>query len=505
MGLLMPEWQERVYNAPIDQFEALDDTEALRSTIFFVPISFFVMYFQLLFYDSTPVMLMALAFYLTYSLNILYIFKGIRSPLGAAVIVLLMYSNLPFLPGQQADLVTGSFGLEGGHYINSVASYSFVTAVYLSTYFIFVPKAKRGDERSAANQTLIASTVAASISCLLSALYILRFGAVGIGDVSYGASFLQQQESGAGAIMMSVPLALAAASTAFAADRLTPLGVLRGTLPFAMLFVSTAQRKYLIVPAILFVASRVRIESITKLLLFSLGLAVGTVVFAYLGYLREMDYSLVDAMNPDILATFWSEFGQHISGETTTVLATASAAYASFIPPLPSFGDYLQAWQMSVPQFLARMTFNSINDRFSHAISPVFAEAGGGWGFSFFGEAYLIGGYVGVFLATSFVVITFRYIYCLAVSHGRNSIYYAFMICGVYHALWFQRNAMAFFIKEYLVYQLSILVAVFFVARLIHAWSALERPRTVRNLWRREHNLCPGGGEPDLSRSGHLG
>src|SRR5690349_18102277 len=124
----------RVYqDVPIYELEPLDDTRALRSTIVFVPISFFVMYFQLLFYDSTLIMLMALAFYLTYALYILYLFKGIRSPLSSAVIVLLMYSYLPFLPGQLSDLVTSSFGLEGGYYINLVASFSFVTAVYLST------------------------------------------------------------------------------------------------------------------------------------------------------------------------------------------------------------------------------------------------------------------------------------------------------------------------------------------------------------------------------------
>ncbi|MBV8474441.1 MAG: O-antigen polysaccharide polymerase Wzy [Hyphomicrobiales bacterium] len=239
-----------------------------------------------------------------------------------------------------------------------------------------------------------------------------------------------------------------------------------GALPFALLLLATGQRKYIIMPALTLVAAQLKLRSFYGVVLFFVVIFGGVFVFAYFGFLRENNYTVYDALDEHVFEYFAANLGQYLSGETPTLLATASSAYQGFMDPLPFFGDYLRAWQMSVPQLFAGLhDFSPANDRFAFAITPEFASVGGGWGYSFFAEAFMVGSYPGLFLATTAVVVLFRYLYRLALAGGRNSIFCALMVCGNYYAIWFERNSFAFFLKEYLIDQTVVTACVFALAR----------------------------------------
>ena len=97
-----------------------------------------------------------------------------------------------------------------------------------------------------------------------------------------------------------------------------------------------------------------------------------------------------------------------LSTEAAVSAAVAGgAAYLGFVQALPNFDDYLSAWQLAVPQFLMKLDYMAANDRFSQTFDPTRSfYYKMGWGFSFFGEAYMAMGLVGpVVIAMGFCAI----------------------------------------------------------------------------------------------------
>ncbi len=442
-----------------------DNQHAVANAWPLVPVSMIAMAMQLAFADSSIVMAASIVFYAYYVIAFIRSAGGVSNPIAFTLIVALFYTYLPFLPGQEFDYVTEVFGLEGGYKIMAVADCSLVTAIYLSNV-LFKAQTELPARSVVTDWGIeIATNVSLGVSCVLTMLYILRFGVVASGEVDYEYSFMQRQEAGAGILMLGVPFGLLTAALAFTRGRITIYRLAAGCAPFALLLLATGQRKYIIMPALTFVAAQVKLRSMYRIAVFVVAIFLGMFVFGFLGFLRINNYTIYDAFDAVLLQEFLANIGQYVSGETPTLLATASSAYQGFMDPLPFFGDYLRAWEMSVPQFLVGLTYISANDRFTFAITPEFASLGGGWGYSFFAEAFMVGGYPGVFVATTAVAVFFRYLYRLALAGGRNSVFYALMVCGNYHAIWFERNSFAFFLKEYLIYQTAVAASVFAIAR----------------------------------------
>ncbi|MBV8471901.1 MAG: hypothetical protein JO234_00675 [Hyphomicrobiales bacterium] len=365
----------RAILTPIDG----DNRQAVVAAWPLVAVAMIVMTMQLAFADSDVVMAASIAFYAYYVIAFIRSAGGVSNPIAFTLIVALMYTYLPFLPGQQFDYVTDVFGLADGYKIMAVANCSMVTAIYLSNVFIEIDSQEVG--RTVINDWAIefATLVSLCASCALTGLYILRFGIVASGEVDYGYSFLQRQESGAGVLALGVPLGLLTAVLAFTREGVTVRRVCAGALPFVLLLLATGQRKYIIMPALTFVAAQMKLRSVYGVVLFFGVIFGGVFVFAYFGFLRENNYTVYDALDEHVFEYFAANVGQYVSGETPTLLATASSAYQGFMDPLPFFGDYLRAWEMSVPQLFAGLhDFSPANDRFAFAITPEFASVGGG-------------------------------------------------------------------------------------------------------------------------------
>ena len=443
----------------------------LRKTVGFVPAAFIMMILQFIWPENFSISVFCATFFAIYIAYICYVLGRLSSPFVSAAIALFMYSFLPLLPGPDLGIF-GQFSLIGAHRIYAVAGFALVTGVYLCS---LIP-----DRRSPAplggaltnTEVSAAASVAATISICLCLLYAARFGVLGMGGLSYADTFTQRLETGSGILFLTVPFALTSAAIAFSRPKLSLLPCLLVVLAYSLLFITLGQRKFLLAPLMIFVSSRLAVRSIRAPLLAVVSLFLGILVFGYFGYLRITLTPISDALRSELLLNYWENIGSYISGEAPTLYATAGAAYDGFVAPLPYGSDYLMSWKMSVPQFLVPVDFENMGVRFAFAFTPTFAEAGGGWGFSFFGEGYVVAGYVGVVLATWFVLIIFRVTSSLARPSGRNNFFYFLVIAGIYHALWFQRNAFAYFFKEYIFQQsLSILITLLLVRIILTPFS----------------------------------
>lgn len=439
----------------------------------FVLPSFFIMIMQLTVPDSNFVFALSIFLYVFYAFYLLYVIGELRNPIGLGLIVMLMYSYLPFLQGVNTYERTARFNVEGGYYIFSVALFSFVFWVYVSGYILKIPARENVKAEPDPGLMDLAAFCAAAIGSTLGLMYVVRFGIVSSGDVAYSDSFTQRLEEGAGVLFLAGPFGMVGAAIVFTRAKLRPVDWLIALLPFAIMYVATAQRKFIIIPLVVFLAARLRIRSMVGVAIILSALVCGALLFAYLGFMRVRGIGVDELLSPYRFAEFWDSIGDFISGETPVLFGTASAAYEGFIEPLPYFGDYLLSWQMSLPQFIIPGGFESVNTRFSFALTPLIAQLGGGWGFSYFGEAYLVGGFIGVFVMTMVVVLIFRFIYVMAEQNGRRGFFGLMLVCGSYHVLWFQRNAFSYFLKEYIVYQGVVILIVLWVARVIwlKSWS----------------------------------
>jgi hypothetical protein len=132
---------------------------------------------------------------------------------------------------------------------------------------------------------------------------------------------------------------------------------------------------------------------------------------------------------------------------------------------------------MSLPHFLfGQHTYLSVNDRFALTFDPKTAYTGMGWGFSFFGEAYLVGGYPMVIVATLSVMIFFRWLYIRGGRDERRGVIGAVSLAAIPFAFWFQRNALAYFVKEFLILQAGTIFMAYYSIKLLFKQSRFSRP-----------------------------
>lgn len=371
--------------------------------------------------------------------------------------VMVLYTLVPYSGSIGSDWLSNAYGREGGNFLHNLAITGYLIGVRVSIAVLPVrPLKLRADPMQARSGTLVAIYIGSIVSIALSLWYLSQFGFVIGGDIEYGESFAVRQQSGIGILLLSIPLAIATFSLVLATERrLLSRHFILPVLSFALLFIVHGQRKYFVIPLMLIGIVKIRVRGMLTIAMLLVGIVIVWVMFCYLGYLRTVNISATDAFSPVNLSGFSDVAGQYLAGETLQVLATASAAYAGVIAPLPHFGDYLLSWTGAFPQFLYTSTYVPVNVRFAYAWDARTAAAGQGWGFDFWGEAYIVGGVALVVAMGTVTTLFFRYLYVRSTEQAGTGMAGAVMIASGYYALWFQRNGIAYFVREFLVFQLT--------------------------------------------------
>lgn len=409
--------------------------------------------------------------------------QGLSDPLVIVAASLAIYGGLPLFT--MSDSGTLNFGLSyyGAYLIYATASVAVIFSIGLSVILVRAPKEEPRDVPERQDIWLRASVIASSISVVLTAVYVLQNGTVFTGNKQYGEMFLARHAAGSGILLLGVPLAVAGLCLYLSSSAKRRMDILcLNFAPFIFLYITHMQRKYLIIPAIIYAARVIRVKSAARVAAILAGIVVGLVVFSYAGYLRINNIPFSEALSEKSLSSFSSQSSaQSIGGETIILYATAASAYNGQVTALPWAGDYLLAPMMSLPQFVfGRAIFTSLNDRFSETVTRAAYFRGGGWGFSFFGEAFAVGGFAVVVLVTFIMVLGFRWLYVRARGTGWQGVASAVCLASLPNALWFQRNAFAYFFREFLVIQVLTILLVVAIAVLLTQWSS-QGTRRVRS------------------------
>lgn len=370
-------------------------------------------------------------------------------------IVMVLYSLTPHFGSASSQPLTLAYGVEGGFNLHNIAITAYFLAVWISFRFIPVAvpnmEARSGFRVAGIN---FAASAGAIVSIMLSIIYLYRFGFVLGGDVDYSETFMLRQtsQSGYGLLLLSVPLALSSLALALSRNkRVFSLAMIMPLMSFLFLLVVHGQRKYFIIPLLFIGVTRIRARRLPAILVAVGGMAFTWCAFCYLGFLRVENIKITQAFDQQSISKFLDESDEYLAGETISLTGSGSASVEGAIAPLPHFGDYLDVWQMMVPQFLIHSTYEPINVRFAYIWNARTAKKGMGWGFDFWGEAYTAGGPIMVLIVAIAMTAIFRFLHIQSLKNMGTGFWGAYAIMGSYYALWFQRNGFAYFCREYLV------------------------------------------------------
>ena len=426
---------------------------------------------------------------LVFFCHLLKIRRSMSDPFTIMLLFAFIYAAFPLLFGQPNSWASLHFDFDGAALIYAVGSVAMILGIGLSTALIRENRSQRrrmldgGYDRTA----YVAGVLLSTFSLLLTTIFVVKQGTVVLGGHSYAQSFQIHLEEGMGIFNLAVPMAAGGVALMIASNfPLKPYHHCLAVVPYFALFVAQGQRKYLIIPAIFYFARYVKFNSWTRILALLAVCVVGFVFFMYLGFIRGNGYTFAQLLTPSAIDDFLKHGGQAFGGETVPVYATASSAYKGFVAPLPQAGDYLKSWMICLPNFLFRTPpFQSLNSRFSLAYNPRFQYEGGGWGFSFFGEAYLIGGYLMIVVAVFAIMLLFRWLYVSGGRDLRRGPMGAISLAALPFTFWFQRNSFALFLKEFLVLQVIIILFAY------HATAFALIQRRVRSSKLRPANEVP--------------
>jgi len=420
--------------------------------------------------------------YLTYCINIVLIRRGFSDPLAISAFSLFIYGVIPNIADTSRDTLVSDFGTGGAYYIYSMAMCAMIVGVGAS-YLIISPgqrPPKGPPPKNLAMKTRIALYISYGGGCALNLVYISIFGLASGSAVGYEDHFIHNMSTGSGVLLFAAPLAVTSTCYFLLSDlKKSASNFAIMAIPHALLYLSLGERKYIIIPALTIATYYVRLVSFKSIFLLTILFSIAWFVFVYLGFLRFNDFSIADAFNPNVQSWFFQEFSFYIAGETPSLYGTASAAYEHFIEPLPYFGDYLDSWKMALPQFLfGKEIFNPLTNRFTVAHNPLSAALGMGWGFSFWGEAYLVAGTIGIFVVALMMALVFRAIYRFGALQNFYGPRGAAYLTSLYFALWYQRNAFAHFLKEYAIYQLACVALCYYAASLFTHFTKINPARS---------------------------
>ena len=407
--------------------------------------------------------------------------KTLLSPLLIFAIAQTLYILLPAIVFDQGDIMRfgASFG-KGYQLANVALSVTLAVATLLS--LIPKPMPKPAGTWAQRETQLVVIKVAIAFSVALSLANIALNGAVLFNDFSYAESFLERRAAGSGIFAFAIQFAMAALGLYYVAHERPSIQItLWIHFPILLLYISTGQRKYLIIPFMFWMANRLRLSM--SGMIFAL---ISGVTFyflnLFLGFLRVNEIPFTFGNLSEDLAYFWANIDKYLDGETGVLNAALSLAAENRVPNL-GIWEYVGAPLMMMPQFVFGSIFVPLNERFSAYFTPEFAIIGGGWGFPFFGEAFAVGGLAGLVIISALTTVYFSLLE-RSISKKGNPYIAAFAITNLYFALWIVRNAFAYILREAgyvaIAMAVSFLVAVLVIEPL-KALSAL-RPRRRRDV-----------------------
>lgn len=403
--------------------------------------------------------------------HVTWIRRSMSDPFSFVFLAGFMYGAFPLLFGVPGTWAALRFRFEGASAIYAVGNVSMALGVGIATLVIgygSVPRQTPLNRCTQGEIALRAGLCSSLLSCALVAGLIARNGAVVLGQATYSESFRPEARAGNGVLLLAVPFAAGGLVLMLTSNQVKRIfHHIIALSAYAGLYLALGQRKYLIYPSIFYIAKFIRVRNAAKLVGL-LGIAgVGMTAFLYLGFLRSEGYGYSQAFQKNSVDRFTAADNESLAGETLPVFATATAAHDGFITALPYGEDYLMSWMMCLPNFLSTHLFVPLNERFSEAYNAKAASEGGGWGFSFFGEAFLVGGYPVVVLATFIMMCVFRWTYVSGGCDLRSGLGGAISLSVLPFTFWFQRNAVAYFVKEFLFLQVGAIVLVYYTVSYI--------------------------------------
>ncbi len=446
-----------------------------------------------------------------FAVNLMLIRRALNDPVIIFVLVMFLYSFIPTIADTASPGSTLGFDLTDAYDVFNAGQIATMFGVAVATLLLRTPSVQPVLPMADSMSCLVGGSIAGILAILLICAVIATRGFVLGGDVSYSESFTQQLEAGNGFYMLCVPLCLGSICLILTSRHpLSPYFLAIPVLCFLLIAVGIGQRKYFIQPALFIFAFYWRPRRIPQVLLVIALAVIGFLFFCYLGFLRINSLGIEAMLSLAEWGNFFSDIGVYVGSETVYLYATAASAVTRFVTPLDNGADYLMAWMYSVPRFLlpsnAAELYTSANDRFSFAYNALEASYGQGYGFSFLGEAFMVGGHTGVVLVVLLQICFFRYLYVRGGGDSPAGLWGALAMASLYYAVWTQRNALAVVFKEFIVYFALLTVAMFYAGRVFSmivmpTISKIHREKKHADAMASQLAPVPGPGRP-LERLG---
>lgn len=365
-----------------------------------------------------------------------------------------IYCAVPLALAEANSRATFFLPIDGAAWIYVVGTIGLLVGVAVGGR-IFTPRLRFGSPTPMlARAGLLASAVSASLTFV----YILKYGMAGITH-TYSESFSLRESGIFGVLFLAVPFAAAGLCLTLCSG--LKLGLWRWgwiLAPYALLFLAHGQRKFIIFPLLFVMAKKVQIKNPAYFIAASLIAIPAFVGFQFAGFTRTNDTAS--------FSDFLDAQGDAMGGEALPVFSTAAAAAESKIDALPLGADYFMAPLMSLPQFLFGLQFLPLNVRFGVWWNADQAADGTGWGFSFFGEAFLVGGYAATLFVPLLITLIFRFLYVRGLASSQIGVMAAISLSMLPLVFWFQRNAFAYLFKEFS-YQIAVILLSIAITRIL--------------------------------------
>jgi hypothetical protein len=426
--------------------------------------------------NSNPVI--PYGIFVAYAAYMIKVRRGFGDPAVISLFAFIMYAIPPLFIIDNSSYNVFGFDLEGSYYIYSVASVAIIIATALAFALLpcpefEVPDPTNGQRREAFNGEAL---IAAGLSVILSIIFIAQHGIYEGGQLYLGR-FSALNIPGTGILFLNSPLATAALCFALvSATRLSIPACVLFAMPYALVFLALGQRKFILLPFLLFVFRFFRVNSIWQLVLVLAIAAAGYVGFEYLGFLRETNIAFSEAFDPRTIALFEEGLPRYLNGEAYGIYVTASSAYSHAVSG--SFAhNYLDSFLSLLPQFLFGHQYTSIDGQYVQLVAPDIADLRGGYGYSYFGEAYLVGGNAGIFLATIAMTLFLRCVFVWGGGLQFCGIFGVVSLAMAYHAMWYLRLSFVGFVHEVTI-QVAVILIIHAAIRLVS--GAKSRPFRLR-------------------------
>jgi hypothetical protein len=418
--------------------------------------------------DSGPVI--AYGIFVVFAIYMVKVRQGFGDPAVISLFTFVLYAAVPLFDVATSTEADFGYDVQGALFIYSTASIAMIVATGVA--FAVFPAAESG-AAPRVSAFHVEAAIAASLSVFLSMIFIAQHGIFLIGGAGdYLDRFANLAVPGSGILFLSYPLATATLCFAIVSfDRLSIMYAYC-LIPYLLLFLSLGQRKFVLIPFLLLTFRFLRTKSFLQVIgLFAVAI-FGFAVFNYIGFLREAEIGFSEALDAKILTRYLDDFSVS-NGEVYILYVTAASAYAHAVDG--SFmHNYIAPFQLLLPQFLTGTTYRTIEQEFAALAEPEVADSNGGMGYSFFGEAYVVGDVLGIFLATIAITLILRCIFVLGKGLRFTGIWGVVSLALTYQGMWYLRQGFGMLLHEVTI-QIVIILG-------IHAAVRLSRLRHEREV-----------------------